>query len=287
MDGVAKKFRWSRFLHAASNRGIIIPIDHGLTLGPIPGLTSVNQLESWLPHPGVTGVIAHKGMVERLGSRGLLQRMGVMVHLNGMTSLASAPAPDRKEVLTSVDMAVRLGADAVSLQINFDGSNDVHNWKMLGAIVDEAQRYGMPVLTMLYDKVPSAQDGQRITRLRHLMRACVELGTDALKLAAPAKPEELPAILEGFLDHTPIFFAGGAVTSDEALLALAREVAVCGASGFCVGRNVFQRENPADIITRLARVVLEDVELAPPSIGPFFHGTGRPREQRTALAAVS
>ncbi len=287
MNGVAKKFRWSRFLHAASNRGLIVPIDHGLTMGPIAGLNSMREMEQWMRHPGITGIIAHKGMVERLGNRGLLQRIGVMVHLNGMTSLAAPPAPDRKEILTSVEMAVRLGADAVSLQINFDGSNDAHNWKMLGAVVDEAQGYGMPVLTMLYDKVPGLPDPQRVTRLRHLMRACVELGTDALKLAAPAKREELPALLDGFQDHTAIFFAGGAVISDDELLVLAGDAAVYGASGLCVGRNVFQRDSAAEILTRLTRVVLEDVESAPPSTGPFFQGTERPRAPWTALAAVS
>jgi class I fructose-bisphosphate aldolase/fructose-bisphosphate aldolase/2-amino-3,7-dideoxy-D-threo-hept-6-ulosonate synthase len=267
---------------------VIVPIDHGLTMGPIPGLARMRQMEQWLPHPGITGVIAHKGMVERLGSRGMLQRIGVMVHLNGMTSLASGSASDRKEMLTSVEMAVRLGGDAVSVQINFDGSNDAHNWTMLGAVVDEAQRYGMPVLTMLYDKVTDPQDHQRLGRLRHLMRACVELGTDAIKLAAPAKQEDLPVLLDGFQDHTAIFFAGGAVTSDDALLSLGKDVAQCGASGLCVGRNVFQRENAAEILTRLQRVVLEDVESAPPSIGPFsVRGSEWPREQRTTLAAVS
>jgi class I fructose-bisphosphate aldolase len=287
MDGVAKKLRWSRFLHAGSNRGVIVPIDHGLTMGPIPGLTSMRQIEQWLPHAGITGVIAHKGMVERLGNRGLLQRVGVMVHLNGMTSLAAAPAPDRKELLTSVEMAMRLGADAVSLQINFDGSNDAHNWRMLGAIVDEAQGCGMPVLTMLYDKVTNLQDSHRIARLRHLMRAAVELGTDALKLAAPARLEELPLILDGFHDHTAIFFAGGSMMSEEELMSLARDTAMYGASGLCVGRNVFQRENSAEILTRLQRMVLEDTELAPPSVGPFYRGAERPREQRVPLAAVS
>jgi fructose-bisphosphate aldolase, class I len=282
MDGVAKKLRWSRFLHAVSNRGVIVPIDHGLTLGPIPGLDSVPQIERWISHPGITGVIAHKGMVERLGSRGLLQRVGVMLHLNGMTSLA--PSPDRKELLTSVERAVRLGADAVSLQINFDGSNDAHNWTLLGSLVDEAQGYGMPVLTMLYDKVANLPGDQRLQRLRHLMRACVELGTDAIKLAAPADLAELPAILEGFQDHTAIFFAGGAVTSDEAMMALARDVALYGASGLCVGRNVFQRENTAELLTQLQRVVLEDVMAAPPSTGPFLRGPEPAREPRTARA---
>ncbi|MDC0714788.1 aldolase [Stigmatella sp. ncwal1] len=277
MDGVAKRLRWSRFLHKQSSRGIIVPIDHGLTLGPIPGIDDVSRIEGWIRHPGITGVIAHKGMVERLGCRGLLQGMGVMLHLNGMPS--SAQAPDRKERLTSLEAAVRLGVDAVSLQINFDGTNDGHNLTLLGAVVDEAQRFGMPVLTMLYDKVPSAEDDKRITRLRHLMRVCVELGTDALKLAAPTRREEVPVLLEGFQDHTAIFFAGGAVCSDEMLLALAKDTAAFGASGLCVGRNVFQRESVGDILTRLQKVLLEDLESAPPSIGPFFHlpETARPQ----------
>jgi class I fructose-bisphosphate aldolase/fructose-bisphosphate aldolase/2-amino-3,7-dideoxy-D-threo-hept-6-ulosonate synthase len=254
MDGVAKKIRWSRFLHRPSGRGIIVPIDHGLTMGPLHGLNGVAQVARWIGHPAITGVIAHKGMVERLGSRGLLQGVGVMVQLNGMTSLA--PQPDRKERLTSVEAALRLGADAVSLQLNFDGTNDAHNLTQLGAVVDEAQRHGLPVLTMLYDKVACDAAEARMKRLRQLVRACVELGTDALKLAAPAQLSHLPSLLDGVQEHTAVFFAGGALCSDEDLLRLAQEVVAGGASGLCAGRNVFQRESAAAMLTRLQQVVL-------------------------------
>src|SRR5690242_8453796 len=183
MSGIAKKIRWSRFVDRRCGRGIIVPIDHGLSIGPVEGLDSLTQVSRWIGHPGITGIIAHKGMVERLGSQSLLRGFGIMVHLNGMMSLA--PTPDRKERLTSVEAALRLGADAVSVQLNFDGTNDAHNLTQLGAVVDEAQRHELPVLTMLYDKVPCDDQEHRVKRLRHLMRACVELGTDALKLAAP------------------------------------------------------------------------------------------------------
>jgi class I fructose-bisphosphate aldolase/fructose-bisphosphate aldolase/2-amino-3,7-dideoxy-D-threo-hept-6-ulosonate synthase len=254
MDGVAKKIRWSRFLHPQSGLGVIVPIDHGLTVGPIPGLRSVSQIESWIHHPVITGIIAHKGMVERLGSRGLLQGLGVMVHLNGMTSLSASP--NRKELLTSVERALRLGADAVSLQLNFDGTCDAANLIQLGAVVDEAQSLGVPVLTMLYDKVEALRPEQRVPRMRHLIRACVELGTDALKIAAPAQLSQLPELLEGVHEHTPVFFAGGEKCSDEQLLALAREGVAAGATGLCVGRNVFQREPGTDTLDRLQEIVL-------------------------------
>lgn len=261
MEGVAKKVRWSRFLDRRSGRGIIVPIDHGLTIGPVEGLNSVEQVSRWISHPAITGIIAHKGLVERLGGQGLLRGVGLMVHLNGMTSLAAEP--DSKERLTSAEAALRLGADAVSVQINFNGKNDAHNLRLLGEVVDEAQHYGLPVLTMLYDKVESAGLEQRVRRQRHLIRACVELGTDALKLAMPASLAEVPELLEGVVEHTPVFFAGGPVAEEEEMLGKVRELVACGATGLCVGRNVFQRENTLELLSRLQAVVLEGGEPQP------------------------
>jgi fructose-bisphosphate aldolase, class I len=268
MNGIAKKIRWSRFLDRRSCRGIIVPVDHGLTIGPVEGLHSMAQAARWITHPAITGIIAHKGMVERLGSHGLLRGVGVMIHLNGMTSLSSDP--DLKVRLTSVEAAVRLGADAVSLQLNFDGSNDAHNLTELGAVVDEAQRYGLPVLTMLYDKAVIRGEEPQLKRLRHLMRACVELGTDALKLAAPSHFAELPALLEGVKEHTAVFFAGGEVRSEEEMLRLAQEVIRHGATGLCVGRNIFQRELASTILTRLHEVVTASAGAAPSASEPPF-----------------
>lgn len=253
MEGVAKKIRWSRFLDRLSGRGLLVPIDHGLTMGPLEGLDSLDQMARWMTHPAITGIVAHKGMVERLACHGLLHGKGLMVHLNGMMSIA--PRPDQKERLTSVEAAARLGADAVSLQLNFDGANDAHNLTQLGSAVDEAQRHGLPVLTMLYDKAPCADRTARLQRSRHLMRACVELGTDALKLAVPAVLSDLPALLAGVKEHTAVFIAGGAMASDEEILGLAREAVASGATGLCAGRNVFQREAAGDLLGHLASVV--------------------------------
>jgi fructose-bisphosphate aldolase, class I len=263
MSAIAKRIRWSRFVDRRCGRGIVVPIDHGLSIGPVEGLDSPAQVARWIGHPGITGIVAHKGMVERLGGQNLLRGVGIMVHLNGMMSLASSP--DRKERLTSVEAALRLGADAVSLQLNFDGTNDAHNLTQLGEVVDEAQRYGLPVLTMLYDKVPCDKQEDCVKRLRHLMRACVELGTDALKLAAPSELAMMPVLLEGIREHTSVFFAGGAMRSEEEVFLLAREVVAMGATGLCVGRNIFQRPSAHATLTRLQEIVLGTVQTPQPS----------------------
>ena len=244
-----KSIRWRRFRSSPSGHALVVPIDHGLTLGPIPGVSSVSDMARWITHPAITGIVAHKGVVERLAARGLLAGVGVMVHLNGMSALS--PTPNRKEMLTTVESAVRLGADAVSLQLNFDEANDAHNLSMLGAVVDAAQTFGLPVLTMLYDKVesPSAEAGR--VRLRHLMRITIELGTDAIKIGPRANVAEIGPLLSGISEDVDVLFAGGELGSDGDVIALAKAATAAGAAGLCVGRNTFQREAPGEMLSKL------------------------------------
>jgi len=65
-----------------------------------------------------------------------------------------------------------------------------------------------------------------------------------------------------------VFFAGGELCGEEELMELARSVALYGASGLCAGRNVFQRESAAAILSRMQEIVLAGSG-APPSRGPF------------------
>ena len=108
---------------------------------------------------------------------------------------------------------------------------------------------GTPVLNMLYDKGPLA--GKDLSHLRHFMRAAVELGVDALKVAAPEDLNAIPELVDGIQEHTPVLFAGGALADELALLELAAAVVRHGTGGICVGRNVFQRPNPLSTMTRL------------------------------------
>lgn len=249
-----KKTRLARFRAGnAQGAGIIVPIDHGLTIGPVAGLGSTREIAGWIRSPAIDGIIAHKGLVERLGERGLLGGVGVMVHLNGMSTLG--PSPDTKVRVTDVETAIRLGADAVSLQVNFDGQNDAENLTAIGRVVDDAMRFGVPVLAMVYDKVAAPNAERRIERARHLMRIAIELGVDALKIGAPPALGEVAPMLEGLASDVPVYFAGGALGTGEQLFALARVAVEQGAAGLCVGRNVFQQPKPGDVLAELRAVL--------------------------------
>ena len=80
MSDIGRTRRWRRFLHRDSGKALIVPIDHGLTLGPIAGLGHLEPIRRWLASGELTGVLMHKGMVERLADA---CSAGLIVHLNG------------------------------------------------------------------------------------------------------------------------------------------------------------------------------------------------------------
>jgi class I fructose-bisphosphate aldolase/fructose-bisphosphate aldolase/2-amino-3,7-dideoxy-D-threo-hept-6-ulosonate synthase len=256
----ARLRRWSRFVDRASGRALIVPIDHGLTLGPIRGLERLEDIARWLSSGLITGVIVHKGLAERLGP---VADCGMMIHLNGSLSLDENP--DRKILLTSILAAVRLGADAVSVQTNFSAATAAGNLRLLGEVVDEAHLYGLPVLAMVYDKAQTGNVSEDTARIRHFIRAAIELGVDAVKIGPPEDLTTIPEVLDGVSSHTPVVFAGGALTSDEQLFALTRSVVQCGATGVCVGRNVFQREDPRAIMSELLHTLRRENTLSLPA----------------------
>jgi class I fructose-bisphosphate aldolase len=250
---VAKKVRLGKILDPASRKAVIVPIDHGLTVGPLPGIETMRSTERSIAHPAVNAVIAHKGVLERLGERGALAGKGVILHVNGMSVLDGAP--DDKEPLTAVEAALRLGADAVSLQVNFTGGNERANFRQLGSVADDAARLGLPLLVMLYDKAQPSEAGARLRRTKQLYRAALELGTDLLKVSPAGEPAEIAEAIASVAEDLPVFVAGGEITDDKRLLALMSHALSAGAAGACIGRNVFARPDPAPILESLAKII--------------------------------
>ncbi|CUI08366.1 2-amino-3,7-dideoxy-D-threo-hept-6-ulosonate synthase [Janthinobacterium sp. CG23_2] len=259
MGYIGRKFRVRRILFPDSQRGLIVPVDHGLTLGPIHGMQVTDDLKGWVFNNSISAVLGHKGMIERLIARNMLHpSTGAIVHLNGMANIA--PESDTKIMVSNIHTALQLGADAVSIQVNFTTSNFEHNIAMLGAVTDAAHAAGLPLLTMLYDKVNAPSVEEKVRRLNHLLRVVAEMGCDAVKLALPDSIGDVSELIARHSRDIRIFFAGGEKTSEEVLFKVTRSAIDHGASGLCIGRNVFQHPQPRAFLRRLAECVKEETE---------------------------
>lgn len=259
MNSTGRMIRQRRLMFPGVDGGLLIPMDHGLTVGPIDGLDTLQSIKRWIGSRDFSAVLLHRGMLEFLSRHHLLAPgTGIVVHLNGMCGLA--PDADTKRMLTTVESAILLGADAVSIQVNFNKENIACSTEMLGTVTAAAHAYGLPILVMLYNKM--ARSTEDVDGTNQLIRMAVELGVDLLKLEMPKTAEQARCISSRFLGDTKILFAGGPSSKSGAFLETVRGVLQNGGSnGLCVGRNVFQSPRPHELLAELARVVKEH---APP-----------------------
>ena len=90
----------------------------------------------------------------------------------------------------------------------------------------------------------------------HCVRVAEELGADLIKTNYTGDPASFAEITAAC--SVPVLIAGGEKAGDLATLSAIRDAVSAGASGVCIGRNAFQRDEPASFVRALCRVVHEE-----------------------------
>lgn len=245
---IGKKRRMNRILK--NGRTLLAPMDHGITK-PAKGLEDMDRIMRMVDC-GADAVVVHKGTVKN--SEYLQEtNMGLITHLSASTSLVDT---NDKRVITSVDKAIQLGADAVSVHVNIGSETERTQLSEVGEVVEECDSYGIPVLAMVY---PRGKDIEVNTEsVKHAVRVGYEMGADIIKTSYT---DNFMEVVEQ--SAVPVVIAGGSKVSDLKLLEQVREALDCGASGVAVGRNIFQNDNPEAMVKALSRVIHNDnVEVA-------------------------
>ena len=148
---IGKKIRMERIMDRHSGKTVIIPMDHGVTMGPMDGLIRMKETIQTVARGGANAIVIHKGLVEISHSRDE-RGLGLIVHLSASTKLASDS--NCKIMVCTVEEAIRLGADAVSVHVNLGAEDEKAMLRDLGAIAKEAMGWGMPLLAMMYTRGP-------------------------------------------------------------------------------------------------------------------------------------
>jgi fructose-bisphosphate aldolase/2-amino-3,7-dideoxy-D-threo-hept-6-ulosonate synthase len=230
------------------NRTVIVPMDHGVTIGPIQGITDMQQIINQLLKGGVDAVLVHKGIAKHVDAG----NAGLIVMLSGISNLS--PNVNGKVQVCSVQEAVRLGADAVSVHVNVGAQDEDKMLSTLGKVAEECELYGMPLLAMMYPRGPKIQNEHASDVVAHAARIGAELGADIIKANFTGSIESFKTVVEGC--PVPVVIAGGpkCKTSQE-VLQTTHDAIKAGAAGLSVGRNVFQHENPALMVKALSAIV--------------------------------
>ncbi|HMT03478.1 MAG TPA: hypothetical protein PKD00_09270 [Burkholderiales bacterium] len=250
---VGRKHRLKRIIGKYSFP-IIVPIDHSFTRGPIDGLFPINIVSNWISHPNISTILAHKGTLEHLLEKGLINLdKALILQLNGCPSTNEYIY--YKKQLTSVEVAINLGCDGVSLDLNFDGKIDGDNFAMLGNIVDQAHAKGLPMMCMISSMLESIDEKLYLTRLRHYIRSAIEMNVDIIKINSKFRSKcFLEKLFFGLAEDVVLLIAGGEKLSINSSCEYIITALNSGARGVCIGRNIFQQKDAYSYLNNIANL---------------------------------
>jgi fructose-bisphosphate aldolase/2-amino-3,7-dideoxy-D-threo-hept-6-ulosonate synthase len=225
-------------------------MDHGVTIGPIQGITNMQTITDKLVKGNVDAILVHKGIAKRIEVDGA----GLIVMLSGMSNLS--PNVNGKVQVCSVQEAIRVGADAVSVHVNVGAQDEDKMLENLGRVSDECDVYGIPLLAMMYPRGPKIPNEHAPDVIAHAARIGAELGADIIKTNYTGNVDSFKAVVESC--PVPVVIAGGPkCKSIDEILQTTFDAMKAGAAGLSIGRNVFQCENPTQIAKALSAIVHE------------------------------
>jgi predicted phospho-2-dehydro-3-deoxyheptonate aldolase len=240
-----------RIFNRKTGNGVIVPMDHGVTVGPIEGIRSVKVIADAIATGGADAAIVHKGAAI-FGHRGYGRDLGLIIHLSASTSLG--PDPNNKVLVATVEEALRLGADAVSIHVNIGAEDESNMLSTFGEISRKCQEWGMPLLAMMYPRGKKIRDEYSPDAVAHAARVGAELGADIVKTSYTGDQDSFSRVVDGC--PMPVVIAGGPrVDSEMDLLSMVEGAINGGARGVAIGRNIFQAADPTLITKRICSVV--------------------------------
>lgn len=250
-ESFGRRLRLSH-LGRRDGRGLLmVPLDHAIGAGPLRFDGDLDTLVGVLAAHGADAVVLHKGAVRRIRPA-RFAGLSLVVQLNAGTTMAADP--DAKYPVATVEEALRLGAHAVSVQVNVASLTEDRQIAHLAAVAEACDRWGVPLLAMMYVRGPAVRDGRHPDLVAHAVAVAAEIGADMVKTALPDDPVAAARIIAGA--GVPVLAAGGApVPGPEVVLSRMAAAVRAGAAGVAAGRLVFTANDPGAMVRRLAAVV--------------------------------
>ena len=247
-----KSIRIERIMDRKTGNCVIVPMDHGISAGPIEGLIDMKKTVDDVANGGATAVVMHKGLI-RYSHRTSGHDIGLILHLSASTDIGVTK--NSKVLVATVEEALKVGADAVSVHINVGAETEPEMLADLGQVSKECNEWGMPLLVMAYPRGPKIENSYDPVAVAHAARVATELGADIVKCSYTGDIDSFRDIVKGTL--APVVIAGGPkMSSDDDILQMVYDSIQAGGHGVSIGRNVFQHRNVEGMTRAISDIVL-------------------------------
>ncbi len=264
-----KRVRLHRLMYEhgpANGTLMLLPIDQGLEHGPIDFFENPDALDTdWVlrlaVEGGFSGIAFHVGLAEKYHKH-YAGKVPLVLKVNGKTN---APPDDEafSAMTSSVEDAVRLGADAVGYTLYVGSPAQDVDMAQCNEVRHDCERFGMPFIVWAYPRGSAikAKGGvDSLYAVDYAARVACEMGADIIKLNVPkwdpATADKMPkpyntlqlseeagiAKVVKSAGRSLILVSGGSKISDDDMLRKAQIAMEAGCVGLIFGRNMWQRD---------------------------------------------
>ena len=237
------KNRISQIIKPQDNRALMLAVDHGYFLGP------TEKLEN--PKKVIAPLLKHCDSL--MLTRGV-QRTSVdattntpmVLRVSGGSSIIGDDL-SQEDITVSIEDAIRLNACALAMSIFVGSKYEYQTIANLGKLVNEAEKYGLPVLAVTAVGKELGKDA------RYLSLACRIAAEQGAHIVKTYYCENFEKVVQSC--PVPIIVAGGKKIPERDALQLTYNSIKGGAVGVDMGRNIWQSEHPVAMIKAVRAIV--------------------------------
>ena len=263
-----KKARMYRLLyqHGPGNGTMMfLPIDQGLEHGPVdffvnPPCGNPQYQFELAKHGHYSAIALHVGLADKY-LKNYAGEVPLVLKLNGKTCVPSDKHAF-SSLTSSVEDAVRLGADAVGYTLFVGSPSQAEDILQFNEVRRECEHLGMPIIVWAYPRgedIDKKGGKNSFYAIHYAARVAAELGADVVKVNIPSavekdqsiqpddyatlqysQEEKVKAII-GAAGKTMVVFSGGSKIGEDELTQQVKMVMEAGAHGLIFGRNMWQR----------------------------------------------
>lgn len=257
MAMLGKEVRMSRLVNPKSNKMMAITVDHATSRGiaPLTGLHHVQDTIDKIILGRPDAMTLTKGIAEHC----MWNHAGEVAMLMKISNY-SPVAPTKDTIFGTVDEAIRMGADAVSMGCMTLGDFQGEQFEAIGRVSEECMRKGMPLIGHVYPKGESVKPEDRTAweNIAYCVRSACELGMDIIKTTYTGDPDSMAKVVATAPSTFRIVIQGGdACKTLDDYLQMTREAMDCGVGGVTMGRFVWDYKDVTALVIALRYIIHE------------------------------
>jgi putative autoinducer-2 (AI-2) aldolase len=153
----------------------------------------------------------------------------------------------QEDITVSIEDAIRLNASALAMSIFVGSKYEYQTIVNLGKLVNEAEKYGLPVLAVTAVGKELGKDA------RYLSLACRIAAEQGAHIVKTYYCDNFEKVVQSC--PVPIIVAGGKKIPERDALQLTYNAIKGGAVGVDMGRNIWQSEHPVSMIKAVRAIV--------------------------------